>query len=351
MSIPVQQRSPMHAVAVLLAAVLWGTTGTVAHFAPAGSNPLAIGLATFGIGGLVLAAVSARRVAAVLRQRAHLGWVLAGAVGVVLYPAGYYPAMALAGVAVGNVVALGSGPIFAALLEWLVDRRRPDARWAVATAVAATGIVLLVSGEPATDGTAAADPAGAALGVVLALAAGFGYALYAFAGARLIGRGAPSTGAMGALFLVGGAACLAWLALVGIGPLGSPAGLATIGYLGLVPMALAYLLFGYGLRVLRSSTATTIALLEPVVATLLAVAVVGERPSPIGWAGLAAIALGIALLTVRRPLTARGRRVALVDGAVAASAADDSAETAYDDADDTEQGHDRARPQDEAPQR
>ena len=46
-----------------------------------------------------------RRVLAVLRRRAHLGWLLAGAVGVVLYPSAYYPSMTLAGVAVGNVVA------------------------------------------------------------------------------------------------------------------------------------------------------------------------------------------------------------------------------------------------------
>lgn len=302
---------PTHVVAVLLAAVLWGTTGTVAHFAPTGVSPLAIGLATFGVGGLVLAAVSARRVLAVLRQREHLGWVLAGAVGVVLYPAAYYPSMALAGIAVGNVVALGSGPIFAALLEWAVDRRRPDLRWALATGVAVVGITLLAAGGHGGAGAGpGADASLAPAGVALALVAGLGYALYAFAGARLIGRGASSTGAMGALFLVGGLVCLAWLAVIGLGGLLSPGGLATIAYLGLVPMALAYLLFGYGLRVLPSSTATTIALVEPIVATLLAVLVVGERPGVVGWIGLVVVAIGIALLAAPRPLTRRRRGVA-----------------------------------------
>ncbi|GAA1419215.1 DMT family transporter [Agrococcus citreus] len=305
-------RRPSHAIAVLLAAVLWGTTGTVAHFAPPGSSALAIGLATFGIGGVVLAAISLRRVARVLRRRADLGWLLAGAVGVVLYPAAYYPSMTLAGVAVGNVVALGSGPIFAALLEWAVDRRRPDLRWTAATGIAVVGIVLLAIGGH--GGGAAASTADAPAGVALALVAGFGYALYAFAGARLIGRGASATGAMGALFLVGGLACLGWLAIIGLGPLASVAGAATIAYLALVPMALAYLLFGYALRALPSSSATTLALAEPVVATLLAVLVVGERPTAIGWAGLVVVAVGIALLTAPRrldvrPLTRRRPRV------------------------------------------
>ena len=297
---------PWHTVAVLLAAVLWGTTGTVAHFAPEGSSALAIGLATFGIGGVVLAAISARRVLSVLQQRTQLRWLLAGAVGVVLYPAAYYPAMTLAGVAVGNVVALGSGPVFAALLEWSVDRRRPHLRWAVATGVAVVGIALLAVGGGARGGTGADASAGTA-GVALALAAGFGYALYAFAGARLIGRGATATGAMGAIFLAGGLACIALLATVGLGPLLSPAGVLTIGYLGLVPMALAYLLFGYALRALPSSSATTLALAEPVVATLLAVLIVGERPSALGWAGLVAVAVSIAIVAAPRGLTARRR--------------------------------------------
>jgi DME family drug/metabolite transporter len=65
-------------------------------------------------------------------------------------------------------------------------------------------------------------------------------------------------------------------------------------------MFLAYLLFGYGLRTIRSSSATTLTLLEPVVATLLAVAVVGERPGPVAWTGLALIVLGITVLVAAR---------------------------------------------------
>ena len=125
--------------------------------------------------------------------------------------------------------------------------------------------------------------------------------VYAFAGARLIAGGATATGAMGALFLTGGLACLVWLAVVGLGPLVSLQGAATIAYLALVPMALAYLLFGYALRALTSSSATTLALAEPVVATLLAVLVVGERPTAVGWTGLAVVAVGIALLAVPAP--------------------------------------------------
>lgn len=64
------------------------------------------------------------------------GVLLFGAVGVVIYPLAFYAAMDLAGVAIGNVVALGSGPAFAALFEWAWERRRPGGAWIACTAAA-----------------------------------------------------------------------------------------------------------------------------------------------------------------------------------------------------------------------
>ena len=63
-------------------------------------------------------------------------------------------------------------------------------------------------------------------------------------------------------------------------PMG-PMGLTATGEDGgtSVPVPRAYILFGIGLRSVRSSTATTITLLEPVFATILAVIIVGERLS------------------------------------------------------------------------
>jgi DME family drug/metabolite transporter len=67
-------------------------------------------------------------------------------------------------------------------------------------------------------------------------------------------------------------------------------------------MFVAYLLFGIGMRTLRPSTATTITLLEPFVATVLAVLVVGERLEPVGWVGLGLILTAVTVLaTARQP--------------------------------------------------
>ncbi|MGN6503038.1 MAG: EamA family transporter, partial [Pseudolysinimonas sp.] len=116
-------------VALVLASLLWGTTGTTASFLPPDVSPLAVGASTMGVGGVLLFAASARPAIGVLRDRGARRWVLIGALGVFTYPLAFYAGMDLAGVAVGNVVALGSGPVFAALIEWLVERRRLDIRW------------------------------------------------------------------------------------------------------------------------------------------------------------------------------------------------------------------------------
>ncbi len=284
-------------VALVLASLLWGTTGTTASFLPNDVSPLAIGASTMGIGGVLLFLASARGAIGVLRDRASQRWVALGAVGVFVYPLAFYGGMDLAGVAVGNVVALGSGPVFAAVLEWLWERSPLSARWAVSTGLAVLGIVMLGVGKQVDAGV---GPSDTVAGVGLGLVAGLAYALYTYSSSRAIGVGQPSRGVMGAMFGLGAVLLLPVLLVTG-GPLlqsGNTIGIAA--YLAIGPMFIAYLLFGVGLRSLRSSSATTITLLEPVVATVLAVLIVGERLAPIGWAGLAMVFAGLTVLVTAR---------------------------------------------------
>jgi DME family drug/metabolite transporter len=253
-------------VPILLAALLWGTTGTAAHFLPDDVSPLATGAATMAIGGGLLWALSVRGAHATLRDRSVRGWLVAGVAGIVVYPLAFYSAMHLAGVAVGTVVSLGSAPVFAAGIEFLADRRGVTRRWGVCTLAALVGTVLLVLGRSAETAAAASAP----LGVFLGLLAGLSYALYTHASHRVIAAGHSSQATIGALFGVG-ALCLG-------------------------PMFTAYLLFGYGLRTVRGSMATSITLLEPIVATVLAIAVVGERLPPVGWVGLWLVLVAVTAL-------------------------------------------------------
>ncbi|HWM34755.1 MAG TPA: EamA family transporter [Pseudolysinimonas sp.] len=289
-------------LALVVASLLWGTTGTSASFLPDDVSPLAVGASTMGVGGLLLFSATARSSLRVLRDRTARRWVLIGAIGVLVYPLAFYAGMDLAGVAVGNVVALGSGPAFAALLEWLVERRRLRTRWAIATALAVAGIALLAVGR---EVDAAAGRGGIVTGIVLALLAGLAYALYTYASSRAIGGSAadgaalPSNGVMGAMFGAGAVLLLPVLLATGAPLLQSGFTVGIAAYLAVGPMFIAYLLFGVGLREIRSSTVTTITLLEPVVATVLAVTVVGERLAPLGWAGLGLVLIGLIVLVAR----------------------------------------------------
>jgi DME family drug/metabolite transporter len=289
---------------ILLTSVLWGTTGTVASFAPAGASPVAVGAAGLVLGGLLLL-LSSRGARSLPRRctRAERRLLALGAVAVVGYPLSFYPAVAHSGVAVSTVVALGSAPVFTGLLAWLTGRARPTARWGLATTAAVLGCALLVLGPDLTAGAAPVD----LLGVALATVSGLSYAVYTLVGGRLIAHGHASGAVLGTMF--GGAALLVLPVLLGSGFtwLAAPRGAAVVLHLAVITTFLAYRLFGYGLRRTSAQTATTLTLAEPAVAAVLGVVVLGERLPLVSWCGLAVLAVALAFLVVPARST-RARR-------------------------------------------
>lgn len=284
--------------ALVASCVLWGTTGTAASFMPDAVSPLAIGASTMTLGGILLFAASRRGAVAVIRDRSVRGWLIAAALGMVAYPLAFYTSMDLAGVAIGNVISLGSGPIFAALLEWRVSRNRLGARWMLSAAIAITGMALLVAGGHGDDSPV--DAAGIPAGVMLGLVAGAGYALFTFASGAVIRSGHAGRATMGAAFGLAAIPLGIVLLIVGAPLLATPGAIGIALYLAIGPMFVAYLFFAVGVRALASSTVTVITLLEPLVATLLAVFVVGERLDVVGWIGLVLILTGVFVLSSAR---------------------------------------------------
>lgn len=220
-----------------------------------------------------------------------MGGLVVGAVAVAAYQLSFFASVGRTGVAIGTVVAIGSGPVFTGLLSWLVDRNPPGRRWALATVAAIVGCAVLIIG----GGAGGAD----AGGIALALLGGLLYASYAVMAAKGIARGMESGAVMGVLF--GGAGVIMLPVLIATGPgwLTEPRGLLSALYLGLVTTALAYLLYGIGLRSTPVATAATLALAEPAVAALLGLLVLGEHLSGVSWGGL--VLLGAALLIVVLP--------------------------------------------------
>ncbi|ROO90489.1 DME family drug/metabolite transporter [Actinocorallia herbida] len=279
---------------ILAAGILWGTTGTAASFAPAGADAAAVGSAALVLGGLLLFLTTRGSLRlAVGGTPARKVRLLLGAVTVAGYPVTFYPAVSMTGVAVATVIALGSAPVFAGLLGWCLGHGRPSARWMWATGAAVAGCGALVLG-PALDGSGARVDL---VGVALALVAGASYAAYSLIAGRLISEGEASSPVMGVMF--GGAALLVLPVVLATGPgwIATGAGLSITVYLAFFTSFLAYRLFGIGLRNTSAETATVLTLSEPAVAALLGVVVLDEYLPPLSWAGLAVLALALAVLT------------------------------------------------------
>ncbi|MGM0784459.1 MAG: DMT family transporter [Pseudomonadota bacterium] len=294
---------------VLIAALLWGTTGTAATFAPEVSA-VAIGAVAMGGGGLLQALLAAGRIrchAGALRAQRRV--LLLGAVAVAIYPLAFYASMRLAGVTIGTVVSIGSAPLLSVLIENRLDGLRLTVRWATGAALGLGGMLLLCLAE---GGGHVATGDEVVPGVLLGLLAGLSYALYSWTARRLMQRGIASRAAMGATFGIGGLLLMPVLLVTGA-PLLASWGNAAVGlYMALVPMLLGYLCFGHGLARIPASTATTITLFEPVVAAGLAVAIVGERLPPLGWIGIVLILA--CLICVSAPVSP-SRRQAVAEAA------------------------------------
>jgi drug/metabolite transporter, DME family len=280
---------------ILIAAVLFGTTGTAQAIGPSGLEPLAVGASRIVIGGALLALVAiAAAAAGRIRLRTGAGpraVLLAGAC-VAVYQATFFAAVADTGVAVGTVVAIGSGPAFAGLFASVFTDERLTRRWAAATALACSGVVLLVLGGGAGGSVSAP-------GVGLALVSGAGYAGYAVASKRMLDAGGAPEAVMAAVFGVGALLMLPLLAAVPAGGLASPGGVALVLYLGAVPTALAYVLFARGLERTGASETATLTLAEPLTAAALGVIALGERPGLTAAAGAALVLSGLAVLALR----------------------------------------------------
>ncbi|HYI36034.1 MAG TPA: EamA family transporter [Thermoleophilaceae bacterium] len=274
---------------VLLAAVCFGTSGTAQALGPGGA-PTSVGAVRIVVGALLLWLIARALGGSGGMAPTGLAW-LAG-VGVAAYQLAFFAAVDQTGVAVGTVVAIGSGPAAAGLLSRIVNGEPLTARWAAATGLACAGIVLLGAG----GGSASVDPAG----VALAVAAGLGYASYTVLAKRMIDRGAAPERVMSAAFGRGAILLLPVPLVAGLGWLGSPEGVALALYLGAVPTALAYLLFARGLRRLSAGETATLTLAEPLTAVMLGALVLGERPGTVAIAGAGLVLAGLLVLAAPR---------------------------------------------------
>jgi DME family drug/metabolite transporter len=261
---------------VVVAGLAWGTGGPTGALLSqyAGLSPLATSFWRLAAAAawLALARLVVPSAAPVMVAGGPLRSVFSG-VGLAVCQVGYFLAIPRVGVGIATVIALGTAPVLIAV----ATRERVTVSTSATTCAAVVGLVLL---------TAATDGSGDLLGIAAAVLSAAGYSL-----TTLLNRNTPdpiTTAFVG--FVVGAVLLLPFAALPS-----TALGWLLIGYFGLVPTALAYTLFYAGLRTLSASTASVIALLEPVVAAAIGVFALGEHLTPAALAGAAIVLVAIAV--------------------------------------------------------
>jgi DME family drug/metabolite transporter len=261
-------------VLVALAACMWGTLGLffrVLHDTFGFSAPT-LAFLRAGIAALLLAPMMLffRPARLVVSRRALAFFVLYGLVGVAAFYFFYVQAVIQTSVTTA-VVLLYTAPAFVTLIAWRAWKEPLTTRKLTALALAFTGCALVAR---------AYDPAEFrfnGLGLVLGLGAGLTYALYTILSKIALRDHSNSTAltfalVFGALFL------LPWQSPNSLAPL-AQGGIAWLLLLGLAigPTLGSLTLYNLGLREVPASNASLVAMLEPVVASILAFVFLGER--------------------------------------------------------------------------
>lgn len=291
---------------LVLAACIWGTVGvsggllqrvestpslTVGFLRMAFSAPFLLGLAwlTTGRNPLSLLRLSQRE------------WVLFGLMGLAMasYQLFYFAAIPLSSVTLVVVVALCSSPLLVALLSIPIFKERLTGRLMLALALALGGTALLAFGGGSNNGEF--FKLEYLLGAVLALGAGLSYSCFAIfskLATRESERGPVQTVAvafsLSALILFPAALFSGNLKLNL-----APAVWGLTAYLGIVPTALAYIIYLRGLKQASATAATIITLLEPAGAALLAWLLLGESLTLASLGGALLLIGSVALLMKR----------------------------------------------------
>ncbi len=286
------------ALGLLLVVLIWGGNFTATKMAFADITPLAFTAVRFAFGSVLMWLVLARREGWRLPPRdTWLPLVLLGVIGNTIYQLCFMTGLyrttatnsALILASMPTVVTVGAG-----LLGF--ERITPRQKWALA--IATLGVLLVVASRGySLDGDLVGD--------LLMLAAVFCWAGYTLGLRSLAGR--LSTLALTTWTLITGTPGLVIAGIPSVRRMDwhavSSRGWGGLAYATLLSLVVAYLLWNRGVRQIGPSRAAIFTTLTPLVATLTAIAVLGERPGLLHLAGGAMIIAGV--LVSRRPAGVR----------------------------------------------
>ncbi len=283
------------ALGLLLVVLIWGGNFTATKLAFADISPLAFTAVRFAFGSVFMWIILARREGWRLPPRATwIPLIALGVVGNTIYQLCFMTGLYRT-TATNSSLILASMPTVVTVGAGLLGFERITARQKWALAIATLGVLLVVASRGiALDGDR--------LGDVLMLAAVVCWAGYTLGLRTLTGR--MSTLALTTWTLITGTPGLILAGVPSVRRMDwhavSARGWGGLAYATLLSLVVAYVLWNRGVKQIGPSRAAIFTTLTPLVATLTAIAILGERPGLLHLAGGALIIAGV--LVSRRPV-------------------------------------------------
>ena len=283
---------------IILAGCLWGSMGLfVRRLGTMGLGSMEIVELRSILAAILLFAVTALRSPKQLKVTKHslIPLACSGIFSIIFFNYCYFSTIRLLNLSAAAIL-LYTAPIFVMLLSIPLFHERLTVRKVLALCMAFAGCCLV-------SGIASASQRLSLQGILLGLGSGFGYALYSIFSRVSLNQGLGSVTITDYTFLF---AAIAGTFLTDFSQyaaafsgFGAEFVLLAVVYT-IVTTVLPYLLYTAGLSQVENGTASILASVEPVVATVLGFVVFSEAPTLQSFLGIVLVLAALILLSVKK---------------------------------------------------
>ena len=276
---------------ILLSSVFFSTTGTLQAFAPEGATPITITFVRMLLGAVTvfLWCWFVGKLPGDLKQipKKPLAMVV---LSVLLYQVFFFTATKHVGVAVGSVVAIGSTPIWAAIIAFVLFKAAPAKVWYPATVMAIAGVLLINGTSLSVDSL---------LSLASPMIAGLCYAVEITYAQQLVRKLEPEPAMLLEMALVS-VLLLPVMAFSPVEWMFTTRGMLVSIGLGVFTAGIAFTCFVCGLKYTSSTTASTLALSEPLLAACLGIFLLNEPVTWLSGTGIVLLIASVGLLVFEK---------------------------------------------------
>lgn len=289
-------RLSIHFVFVLIAAALWGTAGIFIRSIEGDNvSQTQIVLMRSLFSSLVLGAVILFKDTRLFRVKMKDLWlfICGGIFSIVLFNYSYYKTMSYTSLSVAAVL-LYTAPFFVIIISRILFKEKLTVNKIVALLVAFVGCLMV-------SGVFDAAQRISAKALIFGLLTGLGYAMYTIFGELILRRGYHT---LTLTFYVFFFACIGSIPFIKPSETvylfaNKPSVIFIMLLMGIFNTVLPYIFYTSGLKGLEPSVAPIIAILEPVVATLVGVFIFKERITLLGVFGVITVLVSVCILNLK----------------------------------------------------